>query len=312
MISRRNIRVKVMQTLYVLSAMEPGDPELRKRMGSDILKEKLDHSLDLFTISILYLVRVAQYAQIDAQQRMSKYLPTEEDKHVSTKLTDNEFLNRILSNASFKERVKNAKLEQFLDAEWVKKIYQQLIKTQEYKQYIASAERTQVSEREIIQFAWEKEMLGNEELQVFFSEELPGWEDDKDMILMLMSNYFKSSSKVNFMDMISAEKLEYAHNLLHTVIDKEDYCMELINPKLKSWDTERVALIDLLLLRMGVCEFLYFPTIPAKVTINEFIEIAKTYSTPQSAQFVNGVLDNILKDLVKENKIIKQERNGKS
>jgi N utilization substance protein B len=63
---------------------------------------------------------------------------------------------------------------------------------------------------------------------------------------------------------------------------------------------------------MGVCEFLYFPTIPAKVTINEFIEIAKTYSTPQSAQFVNGVLDNILKDLVKENKIIKQERNGKS
>jgi N utilization substance protein B len=301
-----------MQTLYVLSAMEPGDPELRKRMGSDILKEKLDHSLDLFTISILYLVRVAQYAQIDAQQRMSKYLPTEEDKHVSTKLTDNEFLNRILSNASFKERVKNAKLEQFLDAEWVKKIYQQLIKTPEYKQYIASAERTQVSEREIIQFAWEKEMLGNEELQGFFSEELPGWEDDKDMILMLMSNYFKSSSKVNFMDMISAEKLEYAHNLLHTVIDKEDYCMELINPKLKSWDTERVALIDLLLLRMGVCEFLYFPTIPAKVTINEFIEIAKTYSTPQSAQFVNGVLDNILKDLVKENKIIKQERNGKS
>jgi N utilization substance protein B len=94
-------------------------------------------------------------------------------------------------------------------------------------------------------------------------------------------------------------------------MDKEAFCMELIQPKLNNWDAERVALIDLLLLRMGVCELLYFPTIPTKVTINEFIEVAKMYSTPQSGQFVNGVLDNILKDLERENKIVKQERNRK-
>ena len=88
--------------------------------------------------------------------------------------------------------------------------------------------------------------------------------------------------------------------------------MELIEPKLNNWDKERVALIDLLLLRMGVCELLYFPTIPTKVTINEYIDIAKQYSTPQSGQFVNGVLDNILKDLVKEGKIQKEERSGKN
>ena len=84
--------------------------------------------------------------------------------------------------------------------------------------------------------------------------------------------------------------------------------MELIEPKLKNWDKDRVALIDLLLLRMGVCELSYFPTIPTKVTINEYIDIAKQYSTPQSGQFVNGVLDNILKDLVKADKINKTDR----
>ena len=88
--------------------------------------------------------------------------------------------------------------------------------------------------------------------------------------------------------------------------------MSIVQPKLNNWDAERVALIDLLLLRMGVCEMLYFPTIPTKVTINEYIEIAKMYSTPQSGQFVNGVLDNILKDLEREKKINKEERNRKS
>src|SRR5690606_17495936 len=123
--------------------------------------------------------------------------------------------------------------------------------------------------------------------------------------------FFKSSSKINFLKLISGEKSEYAHSLLNTVLDKEQYCTELIQPKLINWDSERVALIDMLLLRMGVSELLYFPTIPTKVTINEYIELAKLYSTPQSGQFVNGVLDNILKDLTKENKIHKEERTRK-
>ena len=129
---------------------------------------------------------------------------------------------------------------------------------------------------------------------------------------MLMENFFKSNSKINYLSLISTEKKEYAHSLMHTVMDKKDFCMELIQPKLINWDAERVALIDLLLLRMGVCELLYFPTIPTKVTINEYIEVAKLYSTPQSGQFVNGVLDNILKDLEREDKIRKQERTRKS
>ncbi len=311
MISRRNIRVKVMQTLYTLTTMEPGELEKNKKLGSSILNEKLSRSLDLFTISILYTFRVAQYAEINAMQRASKYLPTAEDLNVSTKIAGNEFMWQVLANQTFAEKIKEAKIEHFVDDEWIKKVYQLLVKTPEYKEYAAKQERSGKEERAIIQFIWEKMILENEQLQEYFSEELPGWEDDREMTLMLMENFFKSNTKINFLNLISSEKSEYAHNLLHTVLEKGSYCMELIQPKLINWDADRVALIDLLLLRMGVCELLYFPTIPTKVTINEYIEIAKQYSMPQSGQFVNGVLDNILKDLTKENLIHKQERTRK-
>lgn len=297
-----------MQTLYTLAAMEPGTIEANKRLAPSLLNEKLSRSLDLFTLSILYTVRVAQYAEEDARHRASKYLPTKEDLNVSTKIAGNIYMWQILENPTFKEKINEAKLEAFVDEEWVKKLYQEMIKTDEYQDYIAENERDAKSEKAIIQFIWEKLVFPNEGLQEYFSEELPGWEDDKDMTAMLMDNFFRNSTKVNFLNLVSAEKREYAQDLLRTVIDKEDYCMELIQPKLQNWDAERVALIDLLLLRMGVCEMLYFPTIPTKVTINEYIEVAKMYSTPQSGQFVNGVLDNILKDLEKENLIRKQER----
>ncbi|RYZ54855.1 MAG: transcription antitermination factor NusB [Sphingobacteriales bacterium] len=311
MISRRNIRVKVMQTLYTLETMEPGEQELDKRLGNNILNDKLKRALDLFVISILYTVRTAQYSETDAHQKASKYLPTQDDLNISTKIAGNTFVWDVLSNNTFTEKVKEDKLDHYVDDEWVKKVYTQLAKSDEYKEYVSVQQRDPKSEKAIIRFIWERQMKENEGLMEYFADELPGWEDDQEMILMLMDNFFKSSSKVNFLSLISGEKREYAMSLLHTVMEKKTFCMELIQPKLINWDAERVALIDLFLLRMGVCELLFFPTIPTKVTINEYIEIAKLYSTPQSGQFVNGVMDNILKDLERDDKIRKQERTRK-
>lgn len=300
-----------MQTLYTLATSETGNKESLKEAGSDLLNEKMSKALDLFIISIQYTFQVALYSEVDARLRASKYLTTDEDKNVNTKIAGNEFIWETLANKTFKEKIKEPKIEHYLDREWIKKLYQQLVQKSEYRSYAASGLRDLRSEKAIIKFIWETIILENEDLQQHFADELPGWEDDKAMTIMLMENFFKSSFKINFLDLLSREKRDYAHSLLHTVLDKEDYCMELIQPKLNNWDPERVALIDLLILRMGVCELLYFPTIPTKVTINEYIEVAKMYSTPQSGQFVNGVLDNILKDLERENKITKEERNRK-
>lgn len=300
-----------MQTLYTLESMGNATPE-GYQQGVSILNDKLKRGMDLLVISLSYFQHIAEYVVLHAAQKASKYLPTQEDLNVNTKLAGNTFLKQLTANASYNNYVQEPTVAHAVNNEWVKKLFLQLIDTDAYQSYIESEDRTIAKEKEIFRFVWEKIMLENESFMEYFSEELTGWEDDKEMTIMLMENLFKSNAKVNFNRLISEEKEAYSHELLRTVLEKNEFCKSLIHPKLSNWDTERVALIDLLLLKMGVCELLFFPTIPTKVTINEYIEIAKRYSTPQSGQFVNGVLDNILKDLVKENKINKQERSRKS
>jgi N utilization substance protein B len=299
-----------MQTLYTLASASGIENPIDNKQSSQILNDKLDRSLDLFITIILYIINIAEYAETDAAHRASKFLVTEEDRNINTKIANNEFIATLKQNKSLGERIKKSHLQNTLDQEWIKKTYQDLYKTDEYKIYTSTDFRNSEDEKKIIRFFWEKMMLSNENFMSAFTDEQNGWEDDGEMIEILMEGLFKNQAKYNFNSLISVEKFNYAHELLHSVKDKEAYLMELIQPKLKNWDSERVALIDILLIKMGICELLYFPTIPTKVTINEYIEIAKKYSTQQSAQFVNGVLDNIFKDLEKENKIIKQDRNS--
>lgn len=307
MISRRNIRVKVMQTLYTLASMEPGAGG-NSDASSAILNNKLGQVLDLFTVAVSYSIQVAQYAATDARQRASKYLVSSNDQNVDTRLANNSFVQMMLNNKSFTERIRNNKLERFVDEDTVKKIFQKLLRSAAYSVYLHEEKHTPVMDRNIIQYIWEKEILENEDVVSGFVDELPGWEDDSELITMLMQNFFKGAGKVDFSRLLSAEKREYAQDLLRVVMEKEEQCGTFITPKLTNWDKERVALIDMILLRMGVCEFLFFPTIPTKVTINEYIDIAKQYSTPQSGQFVNGVLDNILKDMLRQDLITKTDR----
>ncbi len=306
MISRRNIRVKVMQALY---ALETHEKPLKPGQAQQLLKEKIDQSTELFTFLIHLLTQVARYAEIDSNNRASKYLPTPEDLNVNIKIAGNSFIwDNILSNNTFNERVKSAKLNATDTQDFVKKLYGQMAKTPEYIEYIEDQQRDNKKEKAIIQFIFRNLMLENELFLDFMDEQRSNWEDDKEMMIMLMDNFISKPNGYNFLQMVSSEKMEFARTLLSTVHSKSDYCLELITPKLQNWDPERIAAIDMLLLKMGVCEFLYFETIPTKVTINEYIDLAKMYSTPQSGQFVNGVLDNILKDLVKEDKIRKTER----
>lgn len=298
-----------MQTLYSLASFED-QKALNKAAIARMLDEKLDHVLDLFAVCVLYPIKVAQYAESDSLQRSSKYIRSSEDMNVDVRIATSSFVTKTLQKQSFAERIKKNKLERFIDDEWVKKVYQQLVKSTEYNSYL-SAPQSSGSDKHIIQFIWEKLMLENEALITSFTDDLPGWEDNSDIIAMLMQNFFRNGNKVDFSALLSPDKKEYAHDLLTTVLEKEAYCLELIEPRLNNWDKERVAVIDMLLLRMAVCEFLYFPTIPTKVTINEYIDIAKQYSLPQSGQFVNGVLDHLLKDLEKDNMIRKQDRFSK-
>ncbi|HMK03140.1 MAG TPA: transcription antitermination factor NusB [Ferruginibacter sp.] len=307
MISRRNIRVKVMQTLYSIDSMSG---EVKPGEAVTILTKKIEQSRQLFTYLVYFITEVARYSETDARQKASKHLPTTEDLNINTKIAGNELLWKVVEEPTFKAAVAEFKPEHTIDKELLKKIYVQLAASPEYTEYTGQQSRNKRSEKEMLEFIFSTLMLPNEDIITHLEENFIHWDDDAEMMNQLVLNFLQKPANTNFGEILSKEKWEFAKTLVQTVLDKKEVFMELIKPKLKNWDAERIAALDLIILQMGVCEFLYFETIPTKVTINEYIDLAKEYSTVQSGQFVNGLLDNIHKELTAENKI--QKKNFKN
>ena len=292
-----------MQTLYSIESMnnetKPGEP-------IKILEKNLEHSRQLFTYLVYFITEVARYAETDAAQKAHKHLPTYGDLNISTKIAGNEIVWTVLEDASFKKALTEYKVANIADMDLVRRIYMALTATEEYKTYISIQGRDKKSERKILEFIFSTLMLPDEDFINHLEENFIHWDDDADMMVTLMDIFFQKPSVFNFGEMLSKEKWDFAKDLLNTVLEKKDYTLEIIKPKLKNWDVERIAALDMILMQMGVCELLYFETIPPRVTINEYIDLAKEYSTPQSGHFVNGILDNIHKELIAENKIHKK------
>ena len=291
-----------MQTLYNVTTLEsevkPGEPQ-------KILQNHFDQTRQLFVHLTYFLTEVCRYAETDSHQKASKHLPTYEDLHVNTKLSGNKVLWKILDDSSFKDALAKLKPQQTINKDLVKKTYLKLAETPEYKSYINKQTRDSKEEKEILEFILDKIMLAEENFTSYMEESFTNWEDDGEMVIQLLANLLQKPGSADFKEMINGEKKDFAFNLLKTVLEKSEHLQSLIIPKLKNWDPERIALLDMILMKMGVSEFLYFETIPPKVTINEYIDLAKEYSTPQSGQFVNGILDNIHKELVTQGKMQK-------
>jgi len=292
-----------MQTLYSIDSMSS---DLKPGEAVTILTKKIEQSRQLFTYLVYFITEVARYAETDARIRASKHLPTAEDLNINTKIAGNELLWKILEEASFKKAVADLTPQNILDAELLKKTYQQLVASPEYTEYIEVQARDKHSEKEILSFIFTNLMLPNEDFINHVEEQFINWDDDAEMMNQLVLNYLQKPASFNLSEILSADKWDFAKSLLQTVLEKQELCMEMIKPKLKNWDADRIAALDMILLQMGICEFLFFETIPTKVTINEYIDLAKEYSTVQSGQFVNGLLDNIHKELQAANKIQKK------
>ena len=302
MISRRNIRVKVMQTLY---SVESQDEAINTGEPVKLLQKHFDQTRRLLVYLIHFLTEVARYSEKDARNRASKHLPTQKDLEVNIKIAGNELLWKIIEHKSYSQVVKNDKPESLDDPELLRRIYHDLIATDQYQQYISTEGRDKKTEKEILEFIFTDLMLPNDLFTSYVEEKFNNWDDDAEMTNTLVLNFLNKPNGYNFQEILSQEKWLFAKTLLETTIEKRDLTLEYIKPKLKNWEPDRIALLDMLLMRMGVCEFLFFETIPPKVTINEYIDIAKEYSTQQSGQFVNGILDNIHKDLIRDNKMHK-------
>lgn len=293
-----------MQVLYMAEAnhheMNPAELET-------YLLKSLEKTRELFVYLLYFITQVAKYAETDAAHRRSKNLPTREDLEVNTKIATNLTILSLLENSPFQKSLKELKTELLLDSELLKRMYNALKDTTAYQEYIQDPVHEKSKDREMIKILFSQVLLPNENFCQQVEELFNNWDDDAEMLEQLVLNYIQKPGVYNTQELLSAEKWDFAKNLLRTVGEKKEFCSTLINPKLKNWDAERIALLDMILMRMGLCELLYFDTIPTKVTLNEYIDLAKTYSTAQSGQFVNGILDNIHKELVQEGKIHKRD-----
>lgn len=296
--------MKVMQTIYTLSTL---DHQLKPGEPVKALQKQFDQSKDLFIYLAFFLTEVAGYAEKDSYQRRSKHLPSAEDLNVNTKIAGNELLWKIKEDASFRQEVERSKPEHRLDKDLVRKLYQQLVESPLYKEYIASNERTAKGEKEILDFIFRELMLQNESFLSHVEENFINWDDDGEMVIQTLDDLLQKPGSVSFSQTLSPDKWDFAKSLLTTVLEKSEHLESFIIPRLKNWDPERIAALDMIIMKMGVAEFLYFETIPPKVTINEYIDISKEYSTQQSGQFVNGILDNIHKELIRTNQLQKSD-----
>ncbi len=303
MISRRNIRIKVMQILYSIDVM---DDNSGKKDPIKSLNSLVEQTKELFTFLLYFTLDIARYAEVDAQNRAGKNIKTSEDLHVNIKIAGNTVLWSVLENKTYTEAIANLKVAQYegLD-DLIKKAYLKLVQSDEYQQYIQEESRIKKGETDILEYIFTELVLIDEDVLSFVESIFPSWDDDAEMLSTLLIGILHKPNSLNIAEMLPKETWDYARELLHTVLDKKEYLNDIIKPKLKNWEMDRIAMIDIVLLQMGLAELLYFDTIPPKVTINEYIDIAKEYSTDNSGHFVNGILDGMRKDLDAAGKINK-------
>jgi N utilization substance protein B len=314
MLNRRHLRVRVLQSLYAYETSEI--KEVQKYEKSLLNSVEQVYIMYLWTLNLLE--EVADYALIDADERANKYIPDEEDLKVNTKLATNTFIESLRHNEEYLQGVDKFKISWSFDPEIARGIFIQLRGSNEYVAYLASDDRSIAAEKDIIKFIFKKIILSLPIVDQAFEEKFLNWAIDKEVLKALIAKTLKNfSSEVPSMNQLASispnwnEDREFALELLGSSIRyKTDY-QALIGDKTKNWEAERIALIDTLLMRMAICELLHFPSIPVKVTMNEYIDIAKEFSTPKSNTFINGILDKILADLKNDGRIRKNERGMK-
>ncbi len=293
-----------MQVLYMVETETQGTP-------AGLLQKEFDKTRNLFVFLVHLLHQVALYAEVEAGQRASKNLPNASDLTVNTKLAGNSIVWQTMESDSFKKAMEIVKPQQWIEDDIVKSIFRSLSETQTYLSYINEQSRDKAKDKDILKFIFGNLIIESENTLEYIAEHFTNWEDEGDVMIGFIMNYLQKPNGVDFLDLVGDEKNKFATDLLKTAIDKKTITEDIIKPKLNNWDPERIAMIDMILLRLGVCELLYFDTIPTKVTINEYIDLGKEYSTEQSGHFVNGILDNIHKEMVASGKIQKISHKNK-
>ncbi|GJM35299.1 MAG: N utilization substance protein B [Saprospiraceae bacterium] len=268
-------------------------------------------SFELYMFNLFMFSTVAGFANEDAERKHAKLLPSEEDKRFTPKLCENPLLISITKNAELQRFFSAYKFESKIDPDIVRRFYIEFAKGDEYKAYMLQEQSTIQDHKKVLLDLY-KNCIQNEAFNEYLEDFYPLWFDDKSLVVGAMKKTVKAlPAEEDFYKEYEPSDdtiKDFGETLLLKVINSDGELLEMIEPTLKNWDADRVAVIDMILIKMALGELLSFPTIPTKVTLNEFVEISKMYSTEKSKDFINGILDRLMKKLNKDGKINKEGR----
>lgn len=299
MINRRHIRVKVMQSVYAL--LQSKSDNLGKE--EKFLYASIDKLFDLYVVNLRLLVEVRDLEKKHIEIAQKKFLATSEELNPNTKFINNPIFNQLEQSISLNEYLASKKLNYWeLDNEYVANIWKQLKASDLYINYMKSEETSFKKDKEFVVELFKNFIAPNDTVADYYEDKNISWVDDIPFVntwIVKTLKQLKPNTQFKLGKLYKDEEdKKFVVDLFRkTVLNHTEYEKE-VEDKTPNWDKERIAEIDMILIKMAICEFLKFPSIPARVTINEYIEISKDYSTDKSSFFINGVLDKIQKDFI--------------
>ena len=309
MLTRRHIRVKVMQCIYAL--VHSKDDSLDKQQH--FLDDSIDNMYTLYLLMLSLLIEIQGHASSQLALSTKKYLADSSDKYpAKDKFVRNALLLQLTSNKLLKEELSKRKLKNwYLNEEYVKLIFKEIVDSETYKEYMLIPSQTYADDIKLIQSLFKDVIAPNEKIYDYFEDDQLTWVDDipivNTFVLKQLRKVTKDAEPSFFLPSLLKDDADrdFAQQLLTKTLLNDEKWEKEIEGKTPNWDKDRIADIDSILLKMSICELLNFSSIPEKVTINEFLEIAKEYSTPKSSIFINGILDKLVKEYKSEGKLNK-------
>ena len=311
MLTRRHIRAKVMQSVYAMqqSQSQDLDKELKFLQNSANEMENL-YLLLMALLTELHSLAVNQY-----EVAQKKYLATPADKLLHQKIKDNELLSLIATNEALQKTIVDAHINFWnIQEEYVRTLYKRIVESDIYQAYSKQKASFEADKKFLIEI-FEEFIAPDEGLYEYIEDHNLTWMDDFPIVNTFIVREFKNlrpnPPEKYFTPSLynNSEEKEFLVDLLKKTALNDAKLKSFVEDKLTNWDKERVAVLDLIILKMAICEFLHFPSIPVKVTINEYLELAKEYSTAKSSLFINGVLNVVHKEL-SEKELIKKIGRG--
>jgi N utilization substance protein B len=299
MISRRLLRIKALMALYAFNRRE--DENLAQ--AETELMFSIGKSYDLYHYLLLLVIELADIASEKIDQALMKRMPSHADLNPKRKFIDNRVITQLRKNIEFKNYISSKKLSWINNSHIPRLLYNKMIVWEAYEEYMQADNDNYISDKKYIIRLITELFLNSEDLNSNLEEQSIYWNDDMEYISSMVEKTLKkfksdSGEKTQLMPLFkNAEDEEFVKILFRKAIVHKDKCSELIDKNTTNWEVDRIALMDILVMQLAITEILEFPEIPVKVTLNEYIEIAKYYCTSKSSTFVNGILDNIVKEI---------------